>query len=156
VCHKRLAYSFEALEGVHELDINICLVISALSLIFEAVRTTIWGLLLMRTLLIKVKEVIELVPDLLSIILIPRRATLPGPSLPLNILPETLPSGLIILPLLIVHATLWLCTFVCFAHTFILIVGVDPALTATSRSTEVHVLEGGATKTHLLVISILL
>ena len=107
-------------------------------------------------LLIEVEEVIELVPDLLGIILIPRRAALPGPGLPLDILPESVPSGLIVLPLLIIHATLWLRAFVCFAHALILIVGVDPALPATSSSAEVHVLEGGATKTHLLVISILL
>lgn len=119
-------------------------------------RTATWGLLLICTLLIEVEEVIELVPDLLGIILISRCATLPRPSLPLNILPETLPCGLIIFPLLIVHATLWLCAFVCFAHALILIVGVDPALTATSPSTKVHVLEGGSTKAHLLVICVLL
>ena len=116
-------------------------------------RTTVRGLLFICTLLIEVEEVIELVPDLLSVILLPRRAALPGPGLPLNVLPKTLPSGLVILPLLIVHATLWLCAFVCFAHALILIVGVDSALTAMSCSTEMHILEGGATKTHLLVIS---
>lgn len=132
----------------------MCLVIAALRLIFEAIWTAICALLLTPRLLIEVEEVIELIPHLLRMILIPRRAALPGPLLPLDVLPEPLPGGLIILPLLVVRATFRLRALICLAHALILIVRVDPP--ATGRPTEVHVLEGGAAKTHLLVIGVLL
>jgi hypothetical protein len=85
------AYSLDSLEGVHELDIYRCLVVSPLSLILQACGAIT---LLLAVTLIEVEEVVELVPDLLPacLFLFPcsAGATLAPVSLPLHVLPETL------------------------------------------------------------------